>query len=118
MTVLTPSRSQPTSSMGAQQNEVWSNEQGTDIFYVPADLLDRYLTIAMRRAEPRHLDGDRWYADLPGFSGVWADGDSPKECLDTLVEVLREWIFVKLVDGDWDIPSLDEIDLTCLLHQR
>jgi predicted RNase H-like HicB family nuclease len=98
----------------------WSNQEGlTDVFMVPSDLLDRYVSVAMRQAEPRKLDeGGRWYADLPAFPGVWAEGDSPKECLDTLVEVLSEWIFVKLVDGDQDIPMLDEIDLNFLVHQR
>lgn len=99
-------------------SDSWSNEYPMDTFIVPAGLVDRYLGVAMRRAEPRRIDAGRWYADLPGFPGVWADGDSPKECLDTLMDVLRDWIFLKLQDGDRDIPVVDEIDLTALTQQR
>jgi predicted RNase H-like HicB family nuclease len=109
-------------SSGQLQSAVWSderaNERVSDTFVVPADLIDRYVAVALRPAVPRQLDSGRWYADLPDFPGVWADGDSPKACLDTLDEVLREWLFVKLVDGDRDIPVRDEIDLTFLLNQR
>ena len=38
-------------------------------------------------------------------------------CLDTLQEVLQEWLILKIADGDLDIPVLDEIDLT-VLSQR
>jgi predicted RNase H-like HicB family nuclease len=94
----------------------WNGEHEVQTFIVPAGLVDRYLDVAMRRAVPRQVDG-RWYADLPGFPGVWADGNSPKECLDELVDVLTEWIFVKLADGDRDLPAVDDIDLTVLLNQ-
>lgn len=88
---------------------------------LPGDLLKRYVDVAMRFAIPRRLDGGRWYADLadypgaPGFRGVWADGESPKACLDTLAEVLQEWIILKLADEDRDLPVVDEIDLSVLL---
>lgn len=113
MTVATSS--QPSSSQ--PKTEAWSGRP-TDVFFVPAGLVDRYVTVAMRQAEPRRLESGRWYADLSEFPGVWADGESAKECLDTLEEVLREWLFVKLADGDRDIRVLDEIDLTILIQQR
>ena len=122
MTVLTSDRVRPTSnSAQLQVDAVWSwggNQGLTDVFMVPLDLLDRYVLVAMRSAEPRKLENGQWYADLRGFPGIWAAAGSPKECLDELDEVLREWIFVKLVDGDRDIPLVDDIDLTCLLNQR
>lgn len=83
--------------------------------YIPSELLDRYVAVAMRAAIPRHLEGgETWYADLPTFPGVWADGPSPKQCLDTLEEVLRDWLLLKIVDQDRDIPVVDEIDLNGL----
>jgi predicted RNase H-like HicB family nuclease len=82
--------------------------------YVPSELLDRYVAVAMQAAIPRRLEGETWYADLPRFPGVWADGPSPKQCLDTLEEVLRDWLLLKIVDQDRDIPVVDEIDLNSL----
>jgi hypothetical protein len=48
---------------------------------------------------------------------VWAQEASPKECLDTLAEVLREWLVLKIVDKDRDIPVVDDIDLA-VVSQR
>lgn len=82
--------------------------------------LDRYVSLALRDALPRKLesDGGAWYADLPGFPGVWARGASARECLDGLEEILREWLSLKLADGDRDIPVVDEIALTVLTSRR
>jgi predicted RNase H-like HicB family nuclease len=82
--------------------------------YIPSELLDRYVAVAMRAAIPRQLEGETWYAELPNFPGVWADAPSPKQCLDTLEEVLRDWLLLKIVDQDRDIPVVDEIDLNRL----
>lgn len=81
---------------------------------VPAELLTRYIETAMGQAVPKILESGAWFADLPGFPGVWAEGTSPKECLDTLADVLREWVFLKIVDQDQDLPRVDELDLTVL----
>jgi hypothetical protein len=97
-----------------------SNADGGEVqvvkdVYLPEQLLDRYISVAMRWAIPRPLEG-QWYADLQhkGFAGVWGTGDSPKQCLDTLQEVLRDWIILKIADEDRDLPVVDEIDLTFL----
>ena len=82
--------------------------------YIPSELLARYVAVAMQAAIPRKLEGETWYADLPNFPGVWADGPAPKQCLDTLEEVLRDWLFLKIVDQDRDIPVVDTIDLNHL----
>lgn len=85
---------------------------------LPGNLLGRYITVAMRRALPRQLEGsDRWFADLPGFPGALADGESPKECLDTLAEVLQDWLILKLADQDLGLPVVDEIDLTVVCQR-
>lgn len=82
--------------------------------YLPSEILDRYISVAMRDAIPRQLEDGAWYADLPRFPGVWANGISPKNCLDTLEEILREWLILKIADVDRDIPIVDDIDLTKL----
>jgi predicted RNase H-like HicB family nuclease len=82
---------------------------------IPEELLDRYVTVALKEARPRQIESGDWYADLPRFSGVWAAAGSPSECLDELKSVLTEWLILKLLDADRDIPVVDDIDLTCLI---
>lgn len=92
-----------------------SRAETTSEVRVPEDILARYIDVAMRRAVPRRLEDEAtWFADLPGFSGVWADGSSVKQCMDALSEVLREWVILKIVDEDRDLPVVDNIDLTVL----
>lgn len=79
--------------------------------------LGRYVALALRDARPRELEPGCWYADLDAFPGVWADGPSPKECLDALAEVLEDWLLVKLAHRDRDIPAVGQIDLTTLMHE-
>jgi predicted RNase H-like HicB family nuclease len=74
--------------------------------------VDRYVAMAMRKATPERTESNKWYCALSPFPGVWAEGDSVKECLDTLEEVLREWLILKIVDGDNDMPVVDDIDLS------
>lgn len=91
----------------------WQPGQSSQIA-LPEEIFDRYVTIAMRAASPRRLENGRWYCDLDRFPGVWADGTSLKECLDTLEEVLRDWLVLKLIDRDRDLPVIDEIDLAVI----
>lgn len=91
----------------------WQPDQ-SPLIALPEEILDRYVSIALRSAAPRQLEDERWYCALDRFPGVWADGASLKECLDTLEDVLRDWLVLKLIDKDRDIPVVDEIDLTVI----
>jgi len=82
----------------------------TTVVGLPEELLKRYIGMALRQATPERMDEQKWYCALDAFPGVWADGDSVKECLDTLEEVLLDWLLLKIVDGDTDIPVVDDID--------
>jgi predicted RNase H-like HicB family nuclease len=88
----------------------WHKDE-VPVVSLPGDLMKRYVTVALRSAVPTKID-DQWYCALDQFPGVWAKENSPKECLDTLEDVLREWLILKIVDRDRDIPVVDEIDLT------
>jgi hypothetical protein len=105
-----------TATFSSQNEPTWSDEGDVLTQFVPADLVERYVNVALRRASIKSLHNGSSYADLgPEFPGVWADGPSPKECLDTLGDVLKDWLFVKLGMGDRDIPVVDEIDLTVIV---
>lgn len=70
-----------------------------------------YLEAARKRAVIERLEDGTWYAEVAELPGVWADGPDPFACLGSLMEVVEDWIVLKLRDGDSDFPVLDDIDL-------
>jgi len=61
-------------------------------------------------AEYKKLDDGTWFAEISGFEGVWANRKTVEECRKELVEVLEEWLILKLRDGD-PIPKVKDIEI-------
>ena len=59
----------------------------------------------IERAEYKKLADGSWFAEIPGFEGVWSNADSVEHCRSELVTVLEEWFLLKLRDGDF-IPDV------------
>jgi predicted RNase H-like HicB family nuclease len=57
-------------------------------------MLIEYIQKAVERAEYKKLDDGTWYAEIPGFEGVWANKKSVEKCRKELIEVLEEWLFL------------------------
>ena len=49
---------------------------------------------AIERAEYKKLVDGSWFTEIPGFQGVWANGDSVEQCRNELVTVLEEWLLL------------------------
>jgi predicted RNase H-like HicB family nuclease len=73
-------------------------------------MLFEYIQGALEKAEYKKLDDGTWFAEIPGFEGVWANRKTVEECRKELVEVLEEWLILKLRDGD-SIPTVKDIDI-------
>ena len=73
-------------------------------------MLFEYTQKALERAEYKKLDDGTWFAEIPGFEGVWANATSVEECRRELLEVLEEWLILKIRDMD-PIPELEGISL-------
>ena len=73
-------------------------------------MLMEYTQKALEAAEYKKLEDGTWFAEIPGFEGVWANGKKVEECRRELVEVLEEWIMLKLRDGD-PLPVLSGLEL-------
>jgi predicted RNase H-like HicB family nuclease len=69
-------------------------------------MIIEYCQKAIEKAEYKKLEDDTWYAEVPGFKGVWSNGKSVEECRRELITVLEEWIILKLRDKD-PIPEID-----------
>lgn len=81
---------------------------------MPMQLIARYAKAAARRAVPEQLEDGSWYAEIRGFPGVWAQGDSEEAVVNEIEEVVLDWTLLKIRDRDQDLPVIDAIDLNVL----
>jgi predicted RNase H-like HicB family nuclease len=66
-----------------------------------------YVTAAMRHARYEIVEEDRsYYGEIPGFQGVWADGQSLEGCREQLQEVLEKWILLRVRER-LPLPEVD-----------
>lgn len=73
-------------------------------------MLIEYIQAAMRKAKYEILDGDEgFYAEIPGFQGVWANAPTLEACREELAEVLEEWILFHISDNT-PLPKINGIN--------
>jgi predicted RNase H-like HicB family nuclease len=73
-------------------------------------MLTEYISAALRKALYKVLEDGSWFAEIPGFEGVWANGATVEECRQELQEVLEEWLILKIRDKDV-IPSIGDLEI-------
>ena len=73
-------------------------------------MIQQYLSKALELAAYKQLDDATWFAEIPNFEGVWANGPTVEACRAELIEVLDEWLVLKLRDGD-PLPAVRGIEL-------
>ena len=73
-------------------------------------MLLAYMSKAIEQAEYKRLEDRSWFAEIPGFPGVWANGATVEVCRQELLEVLEEWLVLKLRDRD-PIPAIDGVQI-------
>ncbi len=73
-------------------------------------MLIEYIQKAIEYAEYKKLEDGSWFAEIPGFEGVWSNGKSIEECRRELIEVLEEWLILKIRDGN-PIPKLKDVNI-------
>ena len=69
-------------------------------------MIIEYCQKVIEKAEYKKLEAGTWFAEIPGFRGVWANGKTIEECRKELITVLEEWIILKLRDRE-PIPDVD-----------
>jgi len=63
-------------------------------------MIAEYISAALKMAEYKRLEDGSWFAEIPGFDGVWANGETVEICRSELSEVLEEWLILKIRDND------------------
>ena len=61
-------------------------------------MLTEYIQKALENAQYKKLDNSTWFAEIPGFQGVWANAKTVEGCRHELQEVLEEWLMLKIRD--------------------
>ena len=73
-------------------------------------MLTEYIHAALKKANYKKLEDDSWFAEIPGFQGIWANGQTVEECRQDLSEVIEEWLMLKIRDND-PIPVIDKLEI-------
>ncbi len=69
-------------------------------------MFSEYIEAALKRAKYETLEDGSYMATVEGLRGVIATGDTIEDCREDLIEVIEEWITIRLQRG-LDIPTLD-----------
>ena len=81
---------------------------------LPMQLIERWVSEAMRRAMFEQLPDETWYGEVPGVRGAWANESTQETAEKELRESLTGWVILKIEDRDRDIPPFGGIDLNVL----
>lgn len=67
-------------------------------------MINNYINTALETAEYKILDDGTWFGSVPKLPGVWANNTSVELTRRELIEVIDEWIYLKLKVRD-DLPN-------------
>ncbi len=74
-------------------------------------MLAEYISKAIEKAEYKKVEEDNaWFASVPGFEGAWGHGSTIEECRKDLMEVVEEWLLIKIQNHE-DLPRVKGIEL-------
>jgi predicted RNase H-like HicB family nuclease len=74
-------------------------------------MLTNYMRAAMRHAKYELLPDDGgFYAEIPGFQGVFANSELLESCREQLEEVLEEWVLFR-VSRNLELPAVDGLKI-------
>lgn len=69
-------------------------------------MIHEYIESAIKKAKYKQIEDGSWFAEIPGFEGVWSNAHTLEECRQELIDVVEEWLILKLRDSD-SIPEVD-----------
>ena len=74
-------------------------------------MFSEYVEKALHGATYDRLEDGTFFAEIPGFDGVWGNGSSIEECRADLRDALEGWLVLGLWDRDDSLPVIDGITL-------
>ena len=73
-------------------------------------MISEYIEKAMKLSQVEKTEDGRYFSTIPGFDGLWADGNTKKQCSVELRLSLEEWLVTALRD-DEDLPVISGTSL-------
>ena len=73
-------------------------------------MLLQYIQKALSKAQYKLLEDGTWFAEIQGFQGVWSNAATVEECRQELIEVIEEWLILKIRDRD-PLPQFEGLTL-------
>jgi len=73
-------------------------------------MLKEYTDNVIEAAVYKKLDDGSWFAEILGYEGVWANAPTVEACRKELIEVLEEWLILKIRDHE-PVPVSRGIDI-------
>ena len=79
-------------------------------------MLTEYIHSAMKKAKYEIIsDDNRFYGEIAGFNGIYANAHTLEACRQELEEVLEEWILLRISRG---LPNPHQSDISKELLSR
>ncbi len=63
-------------------------------------MLAEYISQAVEKAEYERTERDRFFATIPGFKGLWAEGKTVEAARRELITTLEDWLLLAIRFGD------------------
>jgi len=63
-------------------------------------MLSQYLQKKLAIARYKLLKDGTYFAEIPGAKGVWANAPTRSACKKELVEVLEDWLYLKIRNNE------------------
>ncbi len=73
-------------------------------------MLADYIAGAVEKAEYERTETGRYFATIPGFQGLWAEGSTVESARRELISTLEDWLLLAVRCGD-EVPVIGDIDL-------
>ena len=73
-------------------------------------MFNDYIAKAVEFAEYERMESGRYFATIPQFKGLWAEGRTVEAARRELISTLEDWVLLALRFGD-DIPVVGGINL-------
>jgi len=59
-------------------------------------MLNNFIQKNLAKAKYKLLENRTYFGEIPGLKGVWASARNLEACRKELMEVLEDWLFLKL----------------------
>ncbi len=68
-------------------------------------MLSDYIAKAVEKAEYEKMENGRFFATIPGFKGLWAEGKTVESARRELISTLEDWVLLSFRRG-YPVPVL------------